>query len=605
MPGTENTVRIRSEFLGGEVFTKVDKIPQEKTVNIASALTKSYKSFSTFFTSNLPSPTTADKLTLNTSEKFTKQDIDKYYTNYYNADKTVKDGASTFDATILKSSLAPERSLRKGLQITTTTYSYLANVGEQLLLFFNRRPEKTLKTFLQNCADGKCTEPITLKFLDFKTKQFIVNNFIKNVILKKKDDSTTADQFMYFELVSSNDTSNDLLLEEIDFNNMEIIFQISKSGNNNYGYPYWNTELSGHGVKKLITQIETTYDLRMINDKLNSGNFHDIKTNQYKIKFYKGKQHPMIKYFIILINLVISNDTTYEDFIGIALLLIYKYVSFIVNQGSAIVTNLEHLKFFFLSNTDNVVKYNTNTNNKPNQSFECTDAENTCVSLLDEPRIYTVNTNIGNDVNLSENINIGNMKAYKLLSILQYLAGQTDDLDQLELLEYVHDGVKKYTLDLFHTKPKTTPESIPEEAPKTTTHKSALFVMFTNIKIFRDDSQNTDGTDNPDGTDNIIDTSNPHLQANLNLLCPAEFDTLQFAQSISSTTQGAAGLGGGSLNRYNYKTSKFHLNTLTRKQKNIKTHKSITLKKRKQNKNNNNNKRGQTLFVRRSKKYFN
>jgi hypothetical protein len=107
------------------------------------------------------------------------------------------------------------------------------------------------------------------------------------------------------------------------------------------------------------------------------------------------------------------------------------------------------------------------------------------------------------------------------------------------------------------------------------------------------------------GTDKIDDKTNTHLQANLNLLCPAEFDTLQFAQSISSTTQGAAGFSGGSLNRYNYKTSKFHLNTLTRKQKNIKTHKSITLKKRKQNKNNNNNKRGQTLFVRRSKKYFN
>jgi hypothetical protein len=75
--------------------------------------------------------------------------------------------------------------------------------------------------------------------------------------------------------------------------------------------------------------------------------------------------------------------------------------------------------------------------------------------------------------------------------------------------------------------------------------------MFTNIKIFRDDSNKADGTDKnslikritlkTDSTVEDTSSTNPEqntkLKDNLNLLCPAEYDTLEFAQSISSTTQ--------------------------------------------------------------------
>ena len=49
--------------------------------------------------------------------------------------------------------------------------------------------------------------------------------------------------------------------------------------------------------------------------------------------------------------------------------------------------------------------------------------------------------------------------------------------------------------------------------------------MFTNIKIFRDDKNG----DNKD-----INTQEEPLKSNLSQICNAEFDTLEFAESISS-----------------------------------------------------------------------
>jgi hypothetical protein len=40
------------------------------------------------------------------------------------------------------------------------------------------------------------------------------------------------------------------------------------------------------------------------------------------------------------------------------MLLKYKYINFICNQGKAIVTSLEHLKYFFLYRTNGLDNYN-------------------------------------------------------------------------------------------------------------------------------------------------------------------------------------------------------------------------------------------------------
>ena len=117
---------------------------------------------------------------------------------------------------------------------------------------------------------------------------------------------------------------------------------------------------------------------------------------------------------------------------------------------------------------------------------------------------------------------------------------------------------------------------------------NSLFVMFTNLKIFRDDSN--------DSTDENY-TINPKI----NTICDAELDTLEFADSISSTTQGKTTSKSGG---YIYKLhknikkiamKKFALKDLTKKHKNKKRITTIK-KKLKSNKN-------KTFFSRRSKKY--
>jgi hypothetical protein len=423
---------------------------------------------------------------------------------------------------------------------------------------------------------------------------------MKNVILRKKElktgETEASNKLMYFEMVELSDKSDDLKLDKTDFNNIEKIYNISKEDKKN-GTPYWNNTATvrlGGGAYKIITNITTTVDITQINDTLTKDNYNNLKiSKKSKIKFYEGKKHPMIKYFIILINLLIINETPYDDFIGITIILIYKYVSFIVDQGAAIVTNLEHLKFFFLSNTDNVEKYNSNPKTLENQKYVC-ESTTECKNLLDNPRSYSVETNIGKGISLYESINLGQMKEFKLLPILQDLAKQESKLDNLQLLKYNNPKTnsEEYTLDLFHSKK--------EQTGGNTASKNALFVMFTNVKIFRDDSNKADGTDKLT-TEEQDESKKTKLVSNLNLLCPAEFDTLEFAQSISSTTQNVSKPAkGGSLNRHNYKTNKFNMKALTQKQRAIKTHKSTTLKKRKRNPNQ----RAKTLFARRSKKYY-
>ena len=259
----------------------------------------------------------------------------------------------------------------------------------------------------------------------------------------------------------------------------------------------------------------------------------------------------------------IKNTKLGEDgFYRVMLVFIYKYVKFIVDQGAAIVSNLEHLKFFFLSNTNNIDSYNHkakalgtktvlpylynyNTFNKDGNynAIMVGGAKNPAAvpqyktiteNILDNPIYYTKDTPITKEITLKEKINIGEMKKYKLLSILQKLANQNPDLEALKPTTTEND---KNQIDLF--KKSTT------QADEKTKEKS-LFVMFSNIKIFTDKADN----DNKD-------FANASAK---NTICTAEFDTLEFAQSISSTTQGTtpATTTGGAIKHYR----KFNLKDL-------------------------------------------
>ena len=100
---------------------------------------------------------------------------------------------------------------------------------------------------------------------------------------------------------------------------------------------------------------------------------------------------------------------------------------------------------------------------------------------------------------------------YKLLTVLQDLAGSTDTT----ILDEKPSVGDKFTLDLLKTKAGNT--------------KISIFIMMTNLKIFRDDT-----------TDNVeianLANSPEDVKNKISQVCIAEYDTLDFAQSISSTS---------------------------------------------------------------------
>ncbi len=217
---------------------------------------------------------------------------------------------------------------------------------------------------------------------------------------------------------------------------------------------------------------------------------------------------------------------------------VYNYVNFIVKQGAAIVTNLEHLKFFFLSNTNNVGTYNA-ANKRIGADYSC-DGENTCDKLVKNEKIYFKKTPVTPTLEINERINMGQMEEYRLLSILQNLANQNPILENLETKK-LSNGT--FTLDLFKSKTGKEPTDRDPNA------KKSLFVMFTNIKIFRDTTLKV-----PKGSSEDFDSKIDYEAFGVNKpiadgLCTAELDTLEFAQSISSSTQ-TVQTSSGAVNNY-------------------------------------------------------
>jgi hypothetical protein len=536
MPGTENTVRIRTEFLGVKTFENVSKLYPDVTT-----------------TKNFNRPDEVDTAISKAFIIYGSGPIEIFIPNNYKLFQaakniTITDTTLSEYNTVFKNVICTIEKLRSTFKLDNLTVLYISNIAQSITLFLNGFTAK--KLFDLREQDFK--EKKKIKLIDKDTVKQICINFIKNVILREKEwkigEKKNQGVYKYFTLSKTKPNEIKSLVTNIDSKNIARIFDI-----------YFPEDIPTNDKTNKITLQNS----KILTDQIELHDFtlliKDTMPTKDNTKVYyiaNDLDHPLIRYFIAFMNIVINKKVNKIDggiddgnFYGILIILIYKYVDFIVQQGSAIVTNLEHLKFFFLSNTNNVSKYNNNkTDDK--EKYLC-ESESKCLDLITNKREYHKSTKIGmTGIEINETINMGNMEDFRLLSILQNLANQQHILTNLSPKPYTYtitEATKtqsaitkeEYTLDLFSNPP-----------PSTGKAKSS-FIMFTNIKIFRDDSNKADGTDKnslikritlkTDSTVEDTSSTNPEqntkLKDNLNLLCPAEYDTLEFAQSISSTTQ--------------------------------------------------------------------
>jgi len=583
MPGSENTVRLRTELLGHEVLKG---FKPETEVNDHIYERKQFSpnpiNFKKFF--DCYNIKQGDKKEVNSRVHILKL---KNTTETINPIELDKEISLIFkDCLIEKNKYTgifkerPEIPEIPEIPITNelTDTKDIAKVAEELNLFLNGYTEETIIDYLKNA--NKIEKQPILKILDKTQIKQICLEFIRNVILKKDEDKPT--EYKYFDLLDKSE-KNYSYFEKNDFSNDQKQFE------NVFGYLKL-PDTAEHFKDKIL-------DLSIFEFKIEAGlsnkeiieeekkRYNFIRTNT-KMKYfrYKNKKHPLIKYFIYILNIL--NITIYDErFYPALLIYIFKYIKFIVKQGEGIVTTLEHLKFFFLSNTFNIEDYNNNQDEANKKFIFKYDSK---TNPLDNERSYTVTTEAfrytdpeapadtpAQIIELKEKINIGQMKNYKLLSVLQDLAGESnleDSLGYKEVKDKDNKVLYRY-LDLL-------------SKPKITDGVKSLFIMFTNLKIFRDNEK----YDNPDLT---VDS-----KTNFDLVCGAAKDTLDFAQSISSTTQGKTETkahGGSLLSKIKKSPKKFNMKELTKKHK--KQNRIQTVKK--QLKTNNK----KTLYSRHSKKY--
>ena len=180
---------------------------------------------------------------------------------------------------------------------------------------------------------------------------------------------------------------------------------------------------------------------------------------------------------------------------------------------------------------------------------------------------YTYDFVIG-ETRLTEEVIMGCMKDYILLSLLQSLNNRQTDLGTLEKKQIIQDSTSNYyILDL---------DSYNPALPKS----NSMFVMFANMRVYKDIGDKTKNS-------SLID-SNKTLKSNLQLICTAETDTLEFAQSISSTVVASLPIvSGGNLRRYS--------KPIRGKYRKVRCNK--TLKKHAKS-------RMQSTYSRRSRKYY-
>jgi len=536
MPGSENTVRLRTELLGNEVLKYFDK---SKITYIDAKVTDNTQD-PTIEINGIELEAKTDKALL---EKFNKyfyifktEETNKshetlYLYNHTNIEKHNFDDVNVIIKKVFKDSFLQGSEVRtsnlficknKGIPDKTAMTS---KISEELNLFLNGNVEIDIKSIYDKTQKVELLPKI--KMLNPKLIKTICLYFIQNVILRKDPDDNS---YLYFNLnnypIKYNDYKNfEFLFEQTDEENFSIVFKDFnlKEFVMDKDKPSLRKGIS-YNINNEVCDI-TMFDLE--EKYINTSKLKEISITSKRFNYKPDKKHPLIKYIIFIISQLLKNSSNEDLFYGNLIIHIFNYIKFIVKQGEAIVTNLEHLKFFFLSNTFNIDKYNNNienadgyneTNDK-NKKFEF--IENSPNNPLNNAREYIVDTEAIPGIKLKEKINIGNMQSYKLLSVLQDLAGSESKLTALGYTtsdKTTDTTNKKYRyLDLFKL-------SNEKSSTKSVSSEKSLFIMFTNIKIFRDSKD-----------DDVIEYDNSKTK--MELICGAEKDTLDFAQSISSTTQ--------------------------------------------------------------------
>jgi hypothetical protein len=383
----------------------------------------------------------------------------------------------------------------------------------EFALFINgfdiERKETLFDTYNNETIIGQ-----TIKFLSDTLFIDIVTKFTKFLNTKENEEN------IYCSSSLSKNCKIPSNLDNIDKQNLESIFNIKfikdkqaastiKQTDNSI-YIEDNNETNGFVLFNENTNYKFPFEYK---DKIN------IINNLKKINIMYFA-NPLIKYIYFILNylyikLLNNNEriqpemshTVSQIFYRSATFFIYKYINFIVNQGRSIVTNLEHLKFFFLTRTGAIKKYNEDKEKKEtNTSFICSD-RGACSDIIINSKIYKNTTPVGKlGVNIDERINFGNMKTYGLIDILQKLSS-SPLLDECKKT----DG----NLNLLEYQNKT-------DSNSKNALLGAIFIMFTNYKIF---------------LDNEIDSQDITVAKNkLDTLCKAAIDTANFTQSISSTS---------------------------------------------------------------------
>jgi hypothetical protein len=232
---------------------------------------------------------------------------------------------------------------------------------------------------------------------------------------------------------------------------------------------------------------------------------------------------------------------------------IYKYIKFIVNQGSGIMTTLEHLKFFFLSRAGKIEKYNNNHESDKQKQFTIEDDKD----IFNNEETYT-----NKEGEIEEKINIGQMKKYGLISILQSLAGDETNLNTIKNIK-----LKETQIPNLLT-PKKQTEQQSTEQPKNTT--KSKFIMLAHINPFPNTNE-----------------ENKIIEADKEKKCKSASDTLAYIDSISANNLDIISVGANSGGSYRKKKYYKDINSSllpTLKQHRIK--RFTTLKKLNKNKKN-------------------
>jgi hypothetical protein len=557
MPGTENTVRIRTQFLGNLFYSEEDKTFKKKYVLCTACEDKKKLNFVKVNVdeTNLLKTDSEKKLVIsavaNTDDDNVKKReaaIETYYGDE-SIRKTYPENFSVDKAFKYAITMAVNLS-QKFITQNQANQTYIVEMSEAITLFFNGKSEKTFKQFIYN--NYTTTKDIYIKLLTPKKILEIVKYFLINFIYKKDEKGN----FVYFKLnpiQSAGSGSTSTALTEKDKENIRKIFLRAKTTEDAY------ISLQHYDYNKLtfyVLDFDSISDSE-INFKANKTLFKDV---EFDPKFI------MIKYFMILLCYVLSKtdgklstdekkDKKTVEYFGLCMVLIftYKFINFIIEQGESIMTTLEHLKYYFLFNMDRIEDYNARDFDGVKRPFICyeapipkydaevtadklqqqkksaakrTDENSACGNLLylsDKVARYTYNTKIGETL-LTETVIMGGMIDYGLMRILQKLNGREPDLSKLQ----VKAGKSASYLDLASITKKdegagaaaAAAEAEPGAAKAEAT--KAMFVMFANIK-----AQVSKADADKVYNDNMLE--------NIKLICNAEADTLDFAQSVSST----------------------------------------------------------------------